>query len=216
MRRAYLKVIPCRRLFHYWPEVFWKAPVLPFAFPAEAAGVGGSNSIVGGVRGVAGDMGGCGSVTGRPRGGASRRMIGVTSSGVGGKRRSTSLAHLYLTARPCSGRFDGLPGPAVSGTRLLEIRKHVLGAVGGPERQLLLVPLQSFFRHSVFSLGFSSLISSSHVRRKSHFQFAGLYLSSVAFRFLSADFLPSSLIRSSSSSSFLYSCSMGSLIMRSS
>jgi len=108
---------------------------LPLAFPGDACGFGGGNSVVSGMGGVTGDMGCCGGVTGCTRGCASRRIIGIASRCMGGKCRSTSLTHCYLTTRPGPPSLNSLPGPVISRTFFLEIWKYVLCAVGSPEHQ---------------------------------------------------------------------------------
>ncbi|MCX6695139.1 MAG: hypothetical protein NTU61_02420 [Candidatus Altiarchaeota archaeon] len=79
---------------------------MPLAFSGDACSFGGSNSVVGGVRGMTGNMGGCSSVTGCTRGGASRRIIGITGGGVGSKCGSPDLAEFYLITHPSSPCFN--------------------------------------------------------------------------------------------------------------
>ncbi len=108
---------------------------MPLAFPGDVCGFGCGDSVVSGMRGMTGDMGCCGGVTGCTRGGAGCRMIGITSGGVGGKCCSASLAHFYLTACPSPSCFYCFPRSVISRAFFLEIRKYVLCAVGSPERQ---------------------------------------------------------------------------------
>lgn len=127
----------------YWPKVLRKASVLPITFRGGGSvggggigGVGdGLNSVGGGVAGVTGYMGGCGGVTGSTGGSAGRTIISVASGGVGGNCGSARLAALYLTPRPGAPCFKGFARSVVFRVLLLEVREHVLGAVGGPEHQ---------------------------------------------------------------------------------
>jgi hypothetical protein len=118
----------------YRPKVLRKASVLPITFLGGRVG-GGGYGVVGGVRCVGGNVGGCGGVTGCAGGGAGRGSIGVAGCGVGGKRGGARLAHRDLTTRPGTPRFDGIPRSVVFRVLLLEEWEYVLGAVGGPERQ---------------------------------------------------------------------------------
>jgi hypothetical protein len=80
-------------------------------------------------------MGGCGSVTGCARGGASRSMISVASSGVGGKCCSTDLAHGYLITHPSSPCFNSFPRPVIFWVFFFEVWKYMFGTVSGPKHQ---------------------------------------------------------------------------------
>lgn len=140
-------------LFHHLPKAFWKVTVLPLAFPCDTCGFGSLNCVIGGMRGVTGNMDGCDSLTGCARGGASRRVIGVTSGGVGGKSGRTNLthSHWYLTARPSPPHLNGLPGPVISRAFFLEIWKHVLCAAGSPAYQRPMIILRFSFCHFVLT-----------------------------------------------------------------
>jgi len=84
---------------------------------------------------MTGDMGGCGGVTGGTGGRSGRSVIGVAGGGVGGECGGARLAHRYLATHPGTPGFDGFARPVVSRVLRLEVRQHMLGAVGGPERQ---------------------------------------------------------------------------------
>ncbi len=96
-------------------------------------------SDCGGVTGVAGHVRGSSRVTGGAGGGAGRTFIGGAGGGVGGNCRVARLAALDLTTRPCARGFDGFARPVVFRVLLLEVREHMLGADGGPERQFPLI-----------------------------------------------------------------------------
>ena len=133
--------------------------MLPFTFRGGgSAGVGwncgcgcGGDSVGGGVPGMTGHVGGAGGVTRGTGDGAGRNVIGVAGRSVGGNRCGARLAALYLTPRPSARCFDGLARPVVFRVLLLEVPKHVLGAVGSPERQrplvLFIEPLGVFNLH---------------------------------------------------------------------
>ena len=126
----------------YRPKVLRKASVLPIKFLGGGGGRvggdrgfgGGLDSVIGGVRGVAGDAG------------------GVAVGGMGGKRGGARLAHRDLATRPGTPCLDGIPGSVVFRALLLEAREHVLGAVGGPERQRPVVSLVEPHLTSLFYL----------------------------------------------------------------
>ena len=125
----------------HWPEVPREALALPVAFLGGSGGVhrvGGlcsPDGVGGGVRSVGGDVGCRGGVSRGASGGLGLGSIGLAGGGVGGERGGACLAHLHPSARPGTPRLDGPPRPGVSRALLLEVREHVLGAVGGPERQ---------------------------------------------------------------------------------
>jgi hypothetical protein len=123
--------------------VFRKASVLPITFRGgDGGGVGGDggvggggDSVGGGVSGVTGDVGGCGGVTGGTGGSSGGSVIGIAGGGVGGKCGGARLAHRYLATHPGTPCFEGLARSVVFRVLVLEVRKHVLGAVSGPEHQ---------------------------------------------------------------------------------
>ena len=105
------------------------------------------------MTGVARDVGGCSGVTGGPSCRSGRRIIGITSGGVGGECGSARLAHRHLPTHPGTPCFEGFTRPVIRRVFFLEARKHMLGAVGSPEHQCPVVlpvkPLQflSSIRH---------------------------------------------------------------------
>jgi hypothetical protein len=115
--------------------MFRKVPVLPLTFPGDVCGFGGGDSVGSGVRGVTGNMDGCGRMTGGTCGGTSRSMIGVARSGVGGKCGSAGLAHCYLVTHPRPPCFNSLPRPVILGVFFLEVWEYMLGTVGCPKHQ---------------------------------------------------------------------------------
>ena len=100
----------------------------------------GFDSVVGGVRSVTRNVGGCGSMSGCTGSSPGRGSIGVTGGGVDRNCSGAGLAHLYLSTRPSPPCLDGFPWSVVFRVLLLEVRKHVLGTVGGLERQRIVVP----------------------------------------------------------------------------
>ena len=117
-----------------------KATVRPITFPGVRVDRGGGErggfgnyGVVCSVRGVAGNVGGCGGMTGGARGGPGSRVIGVPSGSVGGECGDTHLAHRNFAAHPGAPCPYGSPRPLVLRVLLLEMREHMLGAVGGPE-----------------------------------------------------------------------------------
>ena len=87
------------------------------------------------MAGVTGHVGGSGGVTGGTGGGAGRTFIGDAGGGVGGNCGGARLAALYLATHPGTRCLNGFARPVVCRVVLLEEWEHVLGAVGGPERQ---------------------------------------------------------------------------------
>jgi hypothetical protein len=147
----------------YRPKVLRKASVLPITFLGTRSsrvggdcGVGGGGySVVGSVRGVTGNVDGRGSVSGGTGGGAGRTSIGVAGGGVGGKCGGARLARRNLTPHPRTPRFEGIPRSVVFRALIFEIWDYVLGAVGGPEHQRLVVPLvEPHFSSSIASAAF--------------------------------------------------------------
>ena len=123
--------------------MFRQALVLPIAFSGScilgvvgAGGVcGGLDCVCGGVAGVTGHVGGSGGLASGTGGSSGRTFIRVAGGGVGGDSGGSRHTHPYLATRPCSRCLDGYPRSVVIRVLLLEVREHVLGAVGGPERQ---------------------------------------------------------------------------------
>ena len=119
-------------------EVLGKAAVLPFTLRVCCAGIGcrcGLERIRGGVSGVTGHVCGSCGVTGGTCGSAGCGVIGVSCGSVRGDCGCARLAARNLATRPCACSLDGLARPVVFRVLLLKEREHVLGAVGGPERQ---------------------------------------------------------------------------------
>ncbi|HEX5850788.1 MAG TPA: hypothetical protein VFY59_16450, partial [Rubrobacter sp.] len=52
---------------------------------------------------------------------------------------TAGLRHRDLTPRPGACQFDGVAWPVVSGMRLLEMVQHMLGAIGRPERETVMI-----------------------------------------------------------------------------
>ena len=110
--------------------------------PRHAVGFGrspnGQDRVGGGTELVVCHMGHRYSVTG----GARRllrcagRLSGGVVCGIGG---DTSLRHGDLAARPGARLFDRPSRTVVPGARFLEEVKHVLGAVGCPHREKVMI-----------------------------------------------------------------------------
>ncbi len=49
------------------------------------------------------------------------------------------LSHRNLTARPSASQFDGATRPVVMGLHVLEEVQHMLGAIGRPDRQQVMI-----------------------------------------------------------------------------
>ena len=132
-----------RRGKRYRAKVLRKASALPitfrgrssFAVGGDRGGGGGLDSVSGGVTGVTGHVGGSGGVTGGTGGSARRTFIGGAGGGVGDNCGRARCAARYLTPHPGTRRFNGFARPVVLRVLLLEEWKHMLGAVGGPERK---------------------------------------------------------------------------------
>jgi hypothetical protein len=124
-------------------EVNRKASALPITFRCRSSsGVGGDrgsggglDSVGGGVPGVTGHVGGSGGVTGGTGDGTGRTFIGGAGGGVGGNCGGARCAARYLTTRPSTRCSNGFARSVVLRVLLLEEWKHMLGAVGGPERK---------------------------------------------------------------------------------
>ena len=80
------------------------------------------------------DRGLAGSVRGVPR---SARQL--SSRGHGMTTRRAGLRHGDLTSCPCAREVDGTSRTVVVRPRLLEVVEDVLGAVGGPQREQVVV-----------------------------------------------------------------------------
>jgi hypothetical protein len=112
---------------------YWEGA--PEGVGGDRGGDGGVDSVGGGVAGVTGHVGGSGGVTGGTGGGAGRTFIGGAGGGVGGNCGCSRRAARYLTTHPSTCCFNGFARSVVLRVLLLEEWKHVLGAVGGPERK---------------------------------------------------------------------------------
>ncbi len=110
-----------------------QAVKLPMTLPfARGVAARGGDGVAGRVTGVIGHVGGCGGMTG----------------GVGGKSSRASFAHPDSSLRPGPCGCDGPPGAGVYRGVLLKRAKHMLGAVGGPECQdLVIVVVESQSLH---------------------------------------------------------------------
>jgi hypothetical protein len=108
---------------------------LPLALSNDTFSFGGSNSIIGSMRGVSDNMSSCSSVTRCTRGRTSPRMLAVTSSSVSCNCSSTNFIHFYLTTHPSAPCFNGFARSIVSRIFFLEIGKHMLSALSSPEHQ---------------------------------------------------------------------------------
>lgn len=87
------------------------------------------------MTGVTGHVGGSSGVTGRTGGGPCRTIIGVAGGGVGSNCGGACFATRYLTTHPSTRCFNGFAWPVVLRVLFLEEWKHMLGAIGGPERK---------------------------------------------------------------------------------
>ena len=114
-----------------------KVSALPITFRGRSSSGsgGGVDSVGGGVTGVTGHVGGCGGVTGGTGSGTSRTFIDVAGGGVGGNCGDACLATRDLATRPGAPCFNGHAQSGVLRVLLLKEWKHMLGAVGGPERK---------------------------------------------------------------------------------
>lgn len=86
-----------------------------------------------------GQVSGSRRVTGSAGGGTGRPFINIASSRVGGHRGGAGGATPDFASGPGPGRFEGLAGPVVGWPLGFEVLEDVLGAVGSPEHQCLVV-----------------------------------------------------------------------------
>src|SRR5215208_1081091 len=84
---------------------------------------------------MTGHVRGSGSLTSGPRCSAGRTFIRAAGGGVGSDPGGAGLAHSYLSSCPGACRLDSFPRSLVLRVLLLIVREHVLGAVGGSQRQ---------------------------------------------------------------------------------
>jgi hypothetical protein len=106
-------------------------------------------------------------LTGGTGGGSRSAFIRVASGGVCGDRGGARLTYAYLAARPCSRCLDGFARSVIARVLRLEVREHVLGAVGGPERQRPVVPrveLHSYPSFDIVGNIFAGLVPACTVR----------------------------------------------------
>jgi hypothetical protein len=69
---------------------------------------------------------------------------------VGGKGSGTRFAHLDFAAHPGSTRFDGAAWSLIVWRWRLKVREHMLGTIGGPQRQqavVVIVELGGLLNH---------------------------------------------------------------------
>ena len=123
-------------------KVLRKASALPITFRGRSSsgvggdrgGGGGVDSVGGGVAGVTGHVGGSGGVTGGT-GGSSAAPSSASRAAAWAATAAARACPRYLATRPGAPCFDGFARSVVFRVLLLEVWEHVLGAVGGPERQ---------------------------------------------------------------------------------
>lgn len=114
---------------------------LPLPFPGddEARGVDGvagcGESVGGSVTCVVGNVGGCGSVTGRSGGGPGGRVVNSTGGGVGGECGCARVGQCNLAAGPGTRDFESSARSGVVRALPLEGREHMLSTVSGPEHE---------------------------------------------------------------------------------
>ncbi len=125
---------------HEVPDFVWQLVSLPLALDPAGSSVvrigrlrgldrvGGSAEVVLGQVSYAGGLA-CG--VGREAHGSSKWARG----GHGMTTHRSGLHHPHLTLGPRSGGLDGLTRARVSWAFFFEVTKHVLGTVGGPERE---------------------------------------------------------------------------------
>ena len=132
------------------PDLTGKLIALPLALSASglvalvrrggcagsADGVGRCTQLVRGHmchrHGLTRSMSGCSCCTGH----LSRGSVGSEGGGA-------RLRHRDLTPRPCASKLEGLSRTVVPGSHLLEVMQHMLGAVGRPYReQVVIIVLQ--------------------------------------------------------------------------
>ena len=125
-----------------------KATVLPITFlrgcSGRVRGNGGDRGVDrvgGGVTSVLGDVSCCGGMTSGACSCSGRCVIDVAGGSVGGHCGGARFTARYLTTRPSAPCVDSCSRSAVIRVVLFEIREHVIGAVGGPERQRLVILL---------------------------------------------------------------------------
>lgn len=106
--------------------------------PSGAGAADSLDGIGGGAEVVLGDVSDAGRLAGGEGGEACRPGEGPSRAhGVPAHR--SSLHHRQLSSRPGPGGSDGFTGAVVTGPVLLEVLEDVLGAIGCPQREALVV-----------------------------------------------------------------------------
>ncbi len=112
---------------------------LPFPGDGEARGVDGvagcGESVGGSVTRVAGNVGGCGSATGRSGGGTGGRVVNSTGGGVGGECGCARVGQCNLAVGPGTRGCESSARSGVVRVLPLEGREHILSTVSGPEHE---------------------------------------------------------------------------------
>ncbi len=84
---------------------------------------------------VVGNVGGCGSVTGRSGGGPGGRVVNSTGGGVGGECGCARVGQCNLAVGPGTRDFESSARSGVVRALPLEGREHMLSTVSGPEHE---------------------------------------------------------------------------------
>src|SRR5437879_1457501 len=96
---------------------------------------GGFGSVSSSMAGVTCHVGCSGSMTSCSGGRSGRNVLGIAGGGVGGNCGGARRPARDLSTQPSARCFNGSARPVVLRMLLLEERKHMLSAVGGPERK---------------------------------------------------------------------------------
>lgn len=114
------------------------APAGGFGFPGRGGGARGLDGVGCRAQLVGGHVG-HGRRLGRGVGGIARRPGQIAGGGVGVAGGRAGLGHRRFAARPGASQVDGSPRPVVVGASGLEEGQYVLGAIGRPEGQPVVV-----------------------------------------------------------------------------